>query len=87
MGFFSKLFGGDAANAKTAKKPAAVPSQQDLMAQRQALAQKVMTADRQERLAQAFQVQAAKQQLQQRLKTDTGQRQLAETLQRLMKKD
>ncbi|HVI90549.1 MAG TPA: hypothetical protein VM659_19775 [Dongiaceae bacterium] len=85
MGFFSKLFGGDAAGAKAAKKPAAAPSQQDLMAQRQALAQKVMTADRQDRLAQAFQVQAAKQQLQQRLKTDEGQRQLAEKLQRLMK--
>jgi hypothetical protein len=87
MGFFSKLFGGDAANAKAAKKPATVPSQQDLLTQRQALAQKVMTSDRQERLAQAFQVQAAKQQVQQRLKTDAGQRQLAENLQRLMKKD
>jgi hypothetical protein len=85
MGLFSKLFGGAAADTKAAKQPSAVPNQKDLMAQRQALAQKVMTADRQERLAQAFEVQAAKQQLQQRLKTDVGQRQLAEKLQRLMK--
>lgn len=85
MGLFSKLFGGSTADTKAAKQPSAVPSQKDLMAQRQALAQKVMTADRQERLAQAFEVQAAKQQVQQRLKTDTGQRQLAEKLQRLMK--
>lgn len=85
MGLFSKLFGGGAADAKAAKQPSAVPSQKDLMAQRQALTQKVMTADRQERLAQAFQVQAAKQQLQQHMRTDMGQRQLAEKLQRLMK--
>lgn len=83
MGLFGKLFGHSAAKPAPAKT--AGLSQQDLMAQRQALAQKVMTADRQERLAQAFQVQAAKQQVQQRLKTDAGQRQLAETLQRLMK--
>lgn len=80
MGLFSKLFGGSA----PAKVPA-TPSKQDVMAQRQALVGKVMTADRQERLAQAFQAQAAKQQLQQRLKSDDGQRQLAEKLQRLMK--
>ena len=79
MGLFSKLFGA------TAPTKVAAPSQQDLMAQRQALVGKVMTAERQERLAQAFQVQAAKQQLQQRLKSDAGQRQLAERLQRLMK--
>ncbi|HEX9449320.1 MAG TPA: hypothetical protein VF920_15130 [Dongiaceae bacterium] len=80
MGLFSKLFG---ATAPT--KVAAAPSQQNLMAQRQALVGKVLTAERQERLAQAFQVQAAKQQLQQQLKSDAGQRQLAERLQRLMK--
>jgi len=80
MGLFSKLFGGG-----TPAKASAAPSKQDVMAQRQALASKVMTTDRQERLAQAFEVQAAKQQLQQRLKSDSGQRQLAETLQRLMK--
>jgi len=80
MGLFSKLFGGSA----PAKAPA-TPSKQDLLAQRQALVGKVMTPDREERLAQAFQAQAAKQQLQQRLKSDGGQRQLAEKLQRLMK--
>jgi hypothetical protein len=84
MGLFSKLFGG-AAPAKVSDASSKQPSKQDVMAQRQALAGKVMTADRQERLAQAFQVQAAKQQLQQRLKSDSGQKQLAETLQRLMK--
>jgi hypothetical protein len=80
MGLFSKLFGGSA----PAKAPAA-PSKQDLLAQRQALVGKVMTPEREERLAQAFQAQAAKQQLQQRLKSDGGQRDMAETLQRLMK--
>jgi hypothetical protein len=79
MGLFSKLFGTAGAKVKPA------PSTQDLMAQRQAVVGKVMTADRQERIAQAFQVQAAKQQLQQQLKSDAGQRQLAERLQRLLK--
>ncbi|HVJ41105.1 MAG TPA: hypothetical protein VM639_06400 [Dongiaceae bacterium] len=84
MGLFGKLFGGKPAAPKPGAKTAA-PSQQDLMAQRQLLAQKMMTPDRQERLAQAFEVQAAKQQVQQRLKSDAGQRLLAEKLQRLMK--
>jgi len=82
MGLFSKLFGGPAASkAVTSAKP----STQDLMAQRQALVNKVMTPDREERLAQAFQVQAAKQQVKQQLKSDAGQRQLAARLQQLMK--
>lgn len=84
MGLFGKLFGGKPAAGKpVAKAPA--PTKQDLMVQRDKLAQKVMTPDRQERLAQAFQVQAARQQVQQRLKSDAGQRLLAEKLQRLMK--
>jgi len=82
MGLFSKLFGGPASSkAATSAKP----STQDLMAQRQALVNKVMTPDREERLAQAFQVQAAKQQVKQQLKSDAGQRQLAARLQQLMK--
>jgi hypothetical protein len=80
MGLFGKLFGGS-----TPSKAPAAPTKQDLMAQRQALASKLMTPERQERLVQAFEVQAAKQKLQQGLKSDSGQRQLAEKLQRLMK--
>jgi hypothetical protein len=80
MGLFSKLFGtATPTDAKTA------PSTKQLMAQREAIAGKVMTAERQERIAQAFQAQAAKQQVQQQLKSDAGQRQLAERLQRLLK--
>lgn len=82
MGLFSKLFGGAASNK--AASPAK-PSQKDLLAQRQQLTDKLMTPDRQERLAQAFQVQAAKQQLKQQLNSDAGQRQLAARLQQLMK--
>lgn len=78
MGLFSKLFG-----ESSSKK--ANPTKQDLMEQRQALTQKIMTADRQERLAQAFQVQAVKQQLKQRMQSDAGQRELAAKIQRLMK--
>lgn len=82
MGLFSKLFGGPASSKGAAP---AKPTTQDLMAQRQALTNKVMTPEREERLAQAFQVQAAKQQLKQQLNSDAGQRQLAIRLQQLMK--
>lgn len=59
----------------------------EALAQRQALAAKLLTPERQSRLAEAMQVQAAKQRLQRNLQSDLGQQQTAEALRRLLNKN
>ena len=87
MGLWSRLF-GPASKVKagpqetlSVKSPAG-----EALAQRQALAAKLLTPERQTRLAEAMQVQAAKQRLQRSLKSDLGQQQTAEALRRLLDK-
>ena|SRR5437899_7647860 len=91
MGLWSRLFGSPAktgvAKAGSAKAKGAKPSTGDLLAQRQALAEKLLTPERQARLAEAMQVQAAKQRLQKNLKSGDGQQQTAEALRRLLNRD
>ena len=86
MGLWAKLFG-----APSGKTPSSAPgtakTASDLMAQRQALANRLLTPERQERLAQAMQVQAAKQRLNRNMASGQGQQDLASALRDLMKKD
>jgi hypothetical protein len=89
MGLWGKLFGLRKAGEGTAKGVAQSKAQQagDLMKQRQALAERFLTPERQERLAQAMQVQAAKQRLNRNLGSENGQQHLAGALRELLKKD
>lgn len=90
MGLWAKLFGAPAGKASSLSKSspqAAAKTASDLMAQRQALASRLLTPERQERLAQAMQVQAAKQRMNRDMASDQGQQHLASALRDLMKKD
>jgi hypothetical protein len=85
MGLWGRLFGAQGKVSRPqAKNGAARPATDELLAQRQALAQKLLTPERQARLAEAMQVQAAKQQLQKSLKSGQGQQQAADALRRLL---
>ena len=95
MGLWAKLFGAPAGKASSQAKPSpqgmatptAAKATAELMAQRQALANRLLTPERQERLAQAMQVQAAKQRLNRNMASGQGQQHLASALRDLMKKD
>ncbi|MDY0881425.1 hypothetical protein ACFPL7_17690 [Dongia soli] len=86
MGFWAKFF-GTTASKKSPPAPGTAKTADDLMAQRQALANRLLTPERQERLAQAMQVQAAKQRLNRNLASDQGQQHLTSALRDLLKKD
>jgi hypothetical protein len=89
MGLWAKLFGlQKKTGAGTSQGVAQSKGQtSDLMKQRQALAERLLTPERQERLAQAMQVQAAKQRLNRNLGSENGQQHLAGALRELLKKD
>jgi sRNA-binding protein len=88
MGLWSRLF-GSASKAKAGAKKIMLAGSPagEALAQRQALAAKLLTPERQSRLAEAMQVQAAKQRLQRNLQSDLGQQQTAEALRRLLNKN
>lgn len=79
MGVLSKLFGA---------KPAAPaePSAAALTAQREALAERLMTPERAELIARALEVQRSKQQVFKELADKVGQERMAEILRRMMEK-
>lgn len=93
MGLWSRLFGSSApsqdggSKGKDIKPGNKKPDAKDLLAQREALAKKLLTPERQARLAEAMQVQAAKQRLHKSLGSDQGQRQAADALRRMLNKD
>lgn len=78
MGFLSKLLG--------TPKPAdsAGPTPADLSAQREALAERLMTPERAELIARALEVQRSKQQVFKELADKVGQERMAEILRRMM---
>lgn len=59
-------------------------TQQQLMAQRRQLAAKTLTPERQERLAQAFEAQAARQKIDRHLRDTAGRQNLTDSLRRMM---
>lgn len=81
MGLLSKLF---AAPKPAARK--AAPGPADLVAQREALAERLMTPERAELIARALEVQRSKQQVFKELADKVGQERMAEILRRMMEK-
>jgi hypothetical protein len=79
VGVLSKLFG---------VKPAtpAAPTAAALSAQREALAERLMTPERAELIAHALEVQRSKQQVFKELADKVGQERMAEILRRMMEK-
>jgi len=79
VGVLSKLFGA---------KPAAptAPTAAALTAQREALAERLMTPERAELIARALEVQRSKQQVFKELADKVGQERMAEILRRMMEK-
>ena len=78
MGFLSKLLGAP----KPAEPPK--PTQVELSAQREALAERLMTPERAALIAHALEVQRSKQQVFKELADKVGQERMAEILSRMM---
>lgn len=78
MGFLSKLLG------KPRQAPPAAPTPEELSAQREALAEKLITPERAELIARALEVQRSKQAIFKELTEKIGQERMAEALRRMM---
>ena len=81
MGIPSKLFGAPKPAAR-----AATPTPAALTAQREALAERLMTPERAELIARAMEVQRSKQAVFKELADKVGQERMAEMIRRMMEK-
>ena len=64
--------------------PVRAVTQQQLMAQRQQLAARTLTPERQERIAQAFEAEAAKQRIDRQLRDAGGAQNMTDVMRRMM---
>ena len=85
MGILTKLF-PPPKPAKSAAKPSAAPTAAQLSAQRQALAERLITPEREALIARALEVQRSKQQVFDELANQVGQERMAEAIKRMMEK-
>lgn len=89
MGILTKLFPPPKpakASGKSAAKPAGRPTAAELSAQRQALAERLITPEREALIARALEVQRSKQQVFDELASQVGQERMAEAIKRMMEK-